>query len=292
MIQKPTGMPVRAPSPPIQSVAVVAAKPAAVPPPAPAIANLAPVAGKLTMLPKLASTVRRSPYAFVLVLGPPKVGKTTTCVGSAPGPVYVINCEREDDLVPAKEVTDDFLHNEVTSIREFDQAFAIAQQLIKEKRIKTVVLDTLSAFSETLSEECLRASIGSSGLPDGRKAWPEYLKRLSNVVARLYRLSLSCHVIVVSHFQDFTTTEDLDGQGKKIPKVGDGIVPLLYGRARQVIGAMFNNVVFLDSTKGERMFLTSIEGVWGIGCRYIKGVEKIPADIKVLLEHMKLGERV
>jgi hypothetical protein len=242
------------------------------------------------MMPKSAATVKKSPFAFVLVLGPPKVGKTTACVGTAPGPVYCINCEREDDLLPAKELSDNFLHNEVTSMREFDQAFAVAQQLVKEKKVKTVVMDTLSAFSETLSEECLRTSIGSSGLPDGRKAWPDYLKRLSNVVARLQRLSGSCHVIVVSHFQDFTTTEDLDGTGKKIPKVGDGIVPLLYGRARQVIGAMFNNVVFLDSTKGERLFLTSIDGVWGIGCRYIKGVEKMPADVKVLIGHMKLGE--
>jgi hypothetical protein len=205
----------------------------------------------------------------------------------------VINTERPDDLLPAKEVTDEFLHNTVHSWGEMNQAIVVAQSLAKKGAIQTVVLDTLSSFSEYLSEECLASSAQGtqSGMPDGRKAWPDYEKRLKNVIRRLERLP--CHVIVVSHFQDFTSeSEEKDAKGgKKIPKVGDGIVPLLYGRARLSVGGLFANVVYLDKGKdGKRLFLTDIDGVWGPGCRYIKGVQSMPADIKVLIKHMKLGE--
>jgi hypothetical protein len=174
-----------------------------------------------------------------------------------------------------------------------EQALAVAYDLIKRKAIKTVVLDTLSSFSELLADECLAAfqtvrADGTKNLPNGKLAWPDYLKRLKHLINRLERLP--AHIIVTSHFQDFSSeSDDKDEGGRRIPKVGDGIVPLLYGRARLVIGGMFPNVVYLDKERDSRVLLTNIHGVWGPGSRYIKGTPKIAPDIKELIKRMKLG---
>jgi hypothetical protein len=178
-----------------------------------------------------------------------------------------------------------------------EQALVVAAAQIK-RGVKTIVWDTLSSFSDFLAEECLRASFTSAGLPDGRKAWPEYEKRLKNYVDRLKHLQ--AHVIVVSHFQDFSSESDSQASaGKKIPKVwsksmADGIVPLLYGRARLSIAGKFPNVIYLDrDDRDAPIFITSMRGVWGPGCRNMgtlngRPVEKLPADITKLIEHMKL----
>jgi hypothetical protein len=249
------------------------------------------------MTPEGSETVGQQQFLRLLLLGPPKSRKTTISIGTAPGPVYVINSEDVEDLLPAKRLTRNFSHNTVHSSRAMEQALVVAAAQIK-RGVKTIVWDTLSSFSDFLAEECLRASFTSAGLPDGRKAWPEYEKRLKNYVDRLKHLQ--AHVIVVSHFQDFSSESDSQASaGKKIPKVwsksmADGIVPLLYGRARLSIAGKFPNVIYLDrDDRDAPIFITSMRGVWGPGCRNMgtlngRPVEKLPADITKLIEHMKL----
>jgi len=251
------------------------------------------------MAPEGSETVGQQQFLRLLLLGPPKSRKTTIAVGTSPGPVYVINSEDPDDLLPAKRLTTNFMHNTVHTSQKMEQALALARVQI-DRGVRTIVWDTLSSFSDFLSEECLRASLTSAGLPDGRKAWPEYEKRLKNYVDRLKRLP--AHVIVVSHFQDFSSESDNQATGgKKIPKVwgksmADGIVPLLYGRARLSLAGKFPNVIYLDrDEKDNPVFVTSMKGIWGPGCRHLasingRPVEKLPADITKLIAHMKLGD--
>lgn len=252
---------------------------------------------KLALEPRSSSSYIRARYLRLLVLGPPKAGKTTTAVVTSPGPVLVWNSDQPDGLDPAVSWIEDhnlnqeFLYNRVRSIKDIEAAFASIHTLIKANKVKTLVWDTITGFSDVLSESCLAAFPGNNGVSDGRKAWPEYHRRLADYVQRLR--CLPCHVVVTAHFEEWMT-DDAKDKNVKAPKVGQGIVPCLFGKSRQRIGGLFSDVVFLDQSE-PRSFITSIKGVWGPGCRHLtpdnsKGVSVVKADIKQLIGKFNLDK--
>jgi hypothetical protein len=83
-------------------------------------------------------------------------------------------------------------------------------------------------------------------------------------------------VVVLAHYFDIGGGET-DAQ---IAKTGKGIVPLLGGKARVTIPSLFNDIVYFEKTAKEgRVFRTSIDGVYGPGCRSLPEVSTIPADV-------------
>ena len=242
-----------------------------------------------------ASAVGASKYLRMLMLGTAGVGKTSCVLLTAPKPIYVINSDRKTSLNPATElcleskVKLDWGSSLVHSADKMEAAIKTAKQLVKEKNYKTVVWDTMSSYSKFLLEQCVQASLTAAGKPDGRKFWPEYHKRLEAVVDRLHLLE--AHVIVCSHWEDNSSSED-DSDEKKTPKVGEGIVPMLGGASRKRAGQWFEDVVFLQKMKDDsRVLKTNIEGVWGPSSKSIPGVSEMPADItnfiKVKEERLK-----
>jgi hypothetical protein len=230
-----------------------------------------------------ASSVGANRFLRMLLLGSAGVGKTSTVLMTAPKPIYVINSDRKTSLNPGTELC---LENKISlnwssslvqSADAMEAAIKTARALVKEKGVKTVVWDTMSGYSKFLLDQCKKASLTSSGKEDGRKYWPEYAKRLEGVVDRLHLLE--AHVIVCSHWEDSATYED-DGDEKKIPKFGEGIVPMLGGASRKRAGQWFEDVVFMQKMKGgERVFKTDIEGVWGPSTKSLPGVQEVPADV-------------
>jgi hypothetical protein len=103
-------------------------------------------------------------------------------------------------------------------------------------------------------------------------------------VSRLFRLK--AHIIVTSHYLD-VGGEVMDGQQAK---TGIGIVPLLGGKARGTIPAMFQDVVFFEKKGADRFFITGIDGVWGPGCRSLPGNMAVPADVKALMRAMGISD--
>ena len=232
-------------------------------------------------MPRAASEIAANTRLRLLVLGAPKIGKSCQVIGSCPKPAYVINCDQEDSLIPVARRTTDFDWDYVKDADAMEIALKEARKGVKEGRYKTVVLDTLSSYATRLEEQCLAASNTSGNGPDGRRAYPEYEKRLRNTIERLF--ALEAHVVCISHYLD-VGGETAEGQ---LAKSGKGIVPLLAGKAKATIPMIFNDVVFLDMAKRERVFITGPDGVWGPGCRNLEGTQVLPADIGILMNAMR-----
>jgi hypothetical protein len=224
--------------------------------------------------------LKKKRRAKILFLGPPKVGKTVTVVGTAPGRKYVINCDQPDSLDHVREFYPNALFAQdpepIHDMGSMDSALFRARKMAKAGEIETVILDTLSGFSQFLIEECKELN------PDGRKYYPAYTNYIVNLCARV--IDIPCHVIVTSHFIDASSEDAAEGG-----KVGPGIVPLLETKAARLrVGGMFNDVVFYEKRKAGRVFVTDIEGVWGPGCRSIHRQRLTPmkANVRTLLREM------
>jgi AAA domain len=228
----------------------------------------------IEMTPVPAGSSTRKRFLRMLILGPAKVGKSVAAVCTSPGPVYVINCDNEDALDPAERRTKNFSSNLVYSPDDMEAALKVARKQVADGKAKTIVVDTLSNYAARLEEACLLASGGGNmEKADGRRAYQNYEARLRNTVERLFKLE--AHVIVCSHYLEIPGKLDT-----QMEKFGDGIAPLLAGKARGTIPGLFNDVVFLFVRKGVRYFGTAPTGAFGVGCRTLDGYEEVPANVE------------
>lgn len=232
-------------------------------------------------MPLPASALERDEFLRLLLMGVPKSGKTTMVVASSPGPVRVLLCEGDSALNGARRHSPEWVkHGDFERIKGWKSmadAIQVAKEDAKKGVIKTLVVDPLSDFAAVLEEDLLAATDNGKG-PDGRRAYPEYVRRLRHLVEQLFRIP--CHVVVISHYIEVGGGEvQPDGGGEPTPRTGEGIVPLLAGKARALIAAKFNDVVWFDIRKGERILETGPTGRWGPGCRSLDGVQIIPADV-------------
>ena len=243
---------------------------------------------KAAMVPLSAADIDGPSFLRMMVLGFSKAGKSTQVVSTAPGPVYVINSDQKEALVPVTRFCSDFLHNHVISSQAMNEAIELARQLVKEGKVQTVVWDTISGFSPYLEAEAFASTLTKDGKEDGRKAWPVYRKIIRSTLSRLFKLK--AHVIVISHYLDVGGAPDEESKG--VAKTGQGIVPMLGGASRAEVGGMFQDVVFMEKQltgpgKEERFFVTGIDGVYGPGCRSVNGNRVMPADVGVFLKAME-----
>jgi hypothetical protein len=168
-----------------------------------------------------------------------------------------------------------------------------AYEGVKAGKYKTVVLDTVTGFARRLLNEMMQASkskkrSGAEGGEDGRRAYPETQKRIHALWDRMD--GWPCHVVWISHYEDEFGPE-LDGQ---LAKFGPGIVPLLPGKLRKSLPAEIQDIVYFEKrTKGgktRRVFHTSLDGVWGPGCRSLgkdDDYKIVAADVGRLIEIFK-----
>jgi hypothetical protein len=235
-------------------------------------------------MPRAASEVEMTSHMKLLVLGAPKVGKTTTILKSAVGTTYVINSDDKHSLRPALDFTDEFEWDLVLgdNLRDIEKCLKTAADGVKAGKYQTILWDTITKYCWRAEEIFASASENASGEPDGRRYHPKFRKHVINVIERL--LDIPAHVIVTSHWADVGGAL-IDNQ---LEKEGEGIVPMLPGQLRTHVPAAFQDVVFLvKGPTGKREFLTSAGGVWGPGSRTLPGVERVPADISQLWEKMQ-----
>lgn len=233
-------------------------------------------------MPHAASELEAEEFLRVLAMGPPKVGKSTctiTSLAEAFGLGYVINCDLSDSsLNGAQRRTKKFEFDRVSSWDQMEKAMKAARENIAVGKYKWVALDTLSSFSTQLVQQCLDQTDKGSG-PDGRRAYPDYERRLRHVIE--FFMKQKAHFVAVSHYLD-VAGQEIEGQ---LEKTGEGIVPLLAGKARATIPMLFHDILWMELRKsdaspstGGRVFVTGPQGVWGPGCRSLEGVRVMPAD--------------
>ncbi len=122
------------------------------------------------------------------------------------------------------------------------------------------------------------------GEADGRRWSPEFKQRLLNVVRRLF--DIKAHGVVASHYTE--QTGEIEGQKAKS---GRGILPMIYGSAREELPALFQDVLFMEKEGDRRVFQVNPEGVWGPGCRSADGTHTITADFGEFLKLAAEGDK-
>jgi hypothetical protein len=245
-------------------------------------------------MPLPASALEHNHRLRLLLMGRPKVGKTAAAVATAPGPVRVLLCEDQSALREAKRQTDKFDFEIIKGWESMQKALVEAKKDAAAGAIKTVVIDPLSDWSDRLKDECFNETLTSGGNEDGRRASPLYLTRMLHAIDKMFLIP--AHVIVICHYQG----ENSGGEMEGVPQTGEGIVPMLYGKARERVAAKFVDVVFMDLKRtpkegrtefscedgNERFFLTNPKGAWGPGCRSLGAGSKseYPANIGALIK--------
>jgi hypothetical protein len=241
-------------------------------------------------MPRLASQLAERDRLCLLVIGPARIGKTSL-ISTCPGPVYVICSDDEKKLSSAAQIDPNFAYDVVNNtdgkklLSEWEAAYLEASSGVKQNRYQTVVWDTISLFASTLIEAELAATDQGNG-PNGRVAYDVFARRLLSLTGRL--INLPCHLVVLSH--DAKVSAEISGQ---IKKSGDGILPAIVGRSRDALPSLFHDVVYMAKKRGseERVFHTSISGVFGPGCNNLPGVETIPADVGKMWERIVKGRK-
>lgn len=234
-------------------------------------------------MPRRASEIEACSYLRLLVLGSPKVGKSTTILKSAIGTSYVINSDDEFSLRPALQFTDDFDFDLVfgNNLSDIEKAIHAAREGVKAGQYQTIIWDTITKYCWRAEEVFAKATENAAGEADGRRYHPRFRKHVMNIIDRLFLLP--AHVIVNAHWADVGGAL-IDNQ---LEKEGKGIAPMLPGQLRTHVPAAFQDVIFLEKQGDQRFFITSNEGVWGPGTRNLPGVQKLPADISLLWEKMQ-----
>jgi hypothetical protein len=221
-----------------------------------------------------ASELECDRFIRVLLMGPPKVGKSVMAIASSPRPVRVFLCESDSALQSARRfVGDRFTFDRTRTHKAMLESLHTARRDVKKGRIKTIIVDPLSTMAGKLEEFCLKQTKTHSGADNGMKAYPMYNRILRQIREQL--LDLKCHVIVITHYIESGGAETADGT----PQTGEGIVPMLAGRARAEFSAAFPDVVWMDYQAGKRVLVTGPQGAWGPGCRSLKDTHVLPADI-------------
>lgn len=241
-------------------------------------------------MPQDAGSLEKESYLRALVLGFAKVGKSTTCISSlsaAFGMGYVICCGDKSGMAPAARRTKKFVFDIVRDEEDMEACIKEARRGVKEAGHKWIFVDDFSLYCSFL-EGALRAASAAknkSGEPDGRRWSPEFKTRVLNIAGRLF--DIKAHVVFASHYiEQSGEIEDKETGTRQRAKSGLGIIPMIYGSAREELPARFQDVLFLEkiAEKGKedrRVFQVNPVGVWGPGSRSADGTHTIDADFGV-----------
>lgn len=230
------------------------------------------------------------PHLRLLVLGPAKIGKTSSAICTSPGPVGVILCEDDSALRSARRMGGKFSWAVLRYETPNGQPAKVFQPMLdllleakrdaKEGRLKTLIIDPISTFARKLLEEAFSNNKTQAGADNGMVAYNEYNRRFDHVTD--FALSIPANLIVISHHS--VQSGEMKGQMKKS---GEGVVPLIPGASRNALAAKFVDVVWFDldmEDREKRVIVTGPRGAWGPGCRSLHGTHVLPADFTELID--------
>jgi hypothetical protein len=218
----------------------------------------------------------------LLQMGPPKAGKTVASVKDSPGPVYVLNADPKG-LTSMRGFNTKFTFDDVFSTAAFDKALAYLKTELsrptnpKLPKPKTIVLDTVSLYAQTVVTELRRR---------GLESWDLY-RELKDVLLRQLTtlIQFPAHLIINSH-----AVLDFKGEGGSM-----GTEPMIEGKVKTLLPALLNDWVWLELTPGDptkgiaakREWLVGPQGNWKHGCRSLKMEGRITAGLNEFIKHAR-----
>lgn len=220
-------------------------------------------------------TAAENAFARVLLIGPPKAGKTTALAATAPAPL-VVNCDGASATKGAKALRrpedGKFLVVDALNRAGLKKAIAAAGKLVAAGNVRTVILDTITLLGENLLDEI-------SVTLQGFDKWNEYAAQLTGAVKALSKLD--AHLFVVAHQTQ---------SAKKDPEViAEGILPAIGGSSKVRIPAMLDDWVLLEcdpTQKPERAFLLGMQKNWSAGGRNVRRSCRIEATVPALFAEL------
>lgn len=213
-------------------------------------------------------------YARILVVGPPKAGKTTCLATSAPSPL-ILNCDGHGATRGASNSGGKFLAIDVQGVAGWKRAVTNAATLVQEGTVRTVIVDTVTLLaSELLDELSLKL--------DGWDLWGELRDLMRRGIGRLCKLD--AHVFIVAHMMpDRSEIED-----------SAGILPSIPGKLKVEIPGMLADWILLDvdpeRTPHPRMWVLGPQKRWKASGRHIQGSSLVPATVPALFDALGLAE--
>lgn len=210
-------------------------------------------------------------YARVLLLGAAKIGKTSCLLETCPRPL-IINADGIGATQFAASGGADFLEIYARNVAEWNKARQVARQLVADNQIDTIIVDSYSLLSEKLIADLKETTA------DKRAAYGELRDLLLGGYEKLAQLQ--AHLFVVCH---------LSPQWEGVA----GILPLIQGSAKEVLGAMVADWVLFDydpkreaSGQDPRGFVVGPQGQWTASGRHIRKSCVLPPDAKLLLKEL------
>lgn len=249
-------------------------------------------------MPISASELEAEDFLRVLLMGIAKSGKTTSSIISlveAFGWGYVLACSDKSHLQPAKRRTDKFKFDLVRVENDMEAALKEARRGVKAGEYKWLLLDDVSLFASRLENKFREEAAAKtrSGEANSMMWSREFKSRILNYVSRLF--DLSAHIVITSHYiEQGGEIADPKTGARQRAKSGPGIMPLIYGAAREELPAMCHDVLFLEKITvrvkragepkpvwvSKRVFQVNPDGVWGLGSQSTDGTKAIKASFK------------
>lgn len=222
-------------------------------------------------MPYSAADVRSRNFMLrMLLVAPPKAGKTTTAATTSPGPVFIFNTDGQGALDPVVQRGGEFVAEDIQDTTSAKKAmFYLKQNLSK---FNTIIFDNISVFAGMVETEVRKTT-----RDDPRAVYPEYSRRLMEVFNDL--LLIPKNIIVIGHVE----------AGESGVAGGFNHMLSVAGKPKTFIPAMMQDWVWLNvdidvnTKKTRREFLLAPQGNWTKGVRSIKDTVKMEADITAFI---------
>jgi len=226
-----------------------------------------------------ADEAQKNAFARVLLLGPPKCGKTVACSTTSPRPVDVINCDGKYAIAPVplygKFESGDFEAMNVRCNAEWQAACREEHARACKGEVRTIVVDSLTLLADSILDEARQARPGAKLDFDGWSLYADAVMGHEGRSGLRLLLDAPAHLIITAH----------------MAPVGDyvaGILPAIPGRVipNKLPGLIDDWILFECTTSGERRFVLGPQDNWNHSGRNIRKVTKIAADVNLLLKEL------
>lgn len=214
-------------------------------------------------------TLKSEAFARILLLGAMKIGKSTVCLETAPGPVLNLNCDGIGASQFAAKRGARFGEALVTSIATWDTYTKAAAQAAADGNARTIIVDTVTLLADTILGELDMRNL------DGFEKWNALEEKLKLGLRRL--LAAPAHVIFIAH---------MDPRDDEIA----GICPLIPGKVKVWLPSKVADwVLFNINEAGERHFVLGQHDRWKHGGRNVKKPTVVEAHVESLLEELGIS---